>query len=215
VSAGKHRIAVVDTGSGNLRSVEKALAVSGGDVVVSGDPAIIARADKIVVPGQGAFGGCVAGLDAQGGALRAAISERLAGGTPYLGLCLGLQILFDASDESEGCKGLGVIPGRVVRFNVPAPLKIPHMGWNPCRQGPAASTPMGTALLRGIPDGTAFYFVHSFYGVPTDPGVVALQSDHGLDFCAAVALDNVFACQFHPEKSQAAGLMLLANFVTL
>ena len=215
MSAGKHRIAVVDTGSGNLRSVEKALAVSGADVVVSGDPAVIARADKIVVPGQGAFGGCVAGLDAQGGALRAAISERLASGTPYLGLCLGLQILFDSSDESEGCKGLGVIPGTVVRFNVAAPLKIPHMGWNPCQQGPAARTRMGQALLREIPDGTAFYFVHSFYAVPTHPEVVALHSDHGIDFCAAVARDNIFACQFHPEKSQAAGLRLLANFVKL
>jgi len=215
VSSGKHRIAVVDTGSGNLRSVQKALSVSGGDVVVSGDPEVIARADKIVVPGQGAFGGCVAGLDAAGGALRAAISDALASGTPYLGLCLGLQILFDTSDESADCKGLGVIPGRVVRFKVPAPLKVPHMGWNPCRQGSAARTPMGTALLRDIPDGTAFYFVHSFYGVPIDPDVVALQSDHGFDFCAAVARDNLFACQFHPEKSQAAGLRLLHNFVTL
>jgi imidazole glycerol-phosphate synthase subunit HisH len=215
VSPGKHRIAVVDTGSGNLRSVHKALSVSGGDVVVSGDPDVIARADKIVVPGQGAFGGCVAGLDARGGALRAAISERLAIGTPYLGLCLGLQILFDTSDESADCKGLGVIPGRVVRFKVPAPLKIPHMGWNPCRQGPAARNSMGMALLRDIPDGTAFYFVHSFYGVPADPEFVALQSDHGFDFCAAVVRDNIFACQFHPEKSQAAGLRLLANFVTL
>lgn len=213
--SGKHRIAVVDTGSGNLRSVHKALSVSGGDVVVSGDPEVIAGADKIVVPGQGAFGGCVAGLDAGGGALRAVISERLSIGVPYLGLCLGLQILFDTSDESPDCKGLGVIPGVVVRFKVPAPLKIPHMGWNPCEQGPAARTPMGTALLRDIPDGTAFYFVHSFYGVPTDPNAIALQSDHGFVFCAAVARDNIFACQFHPEKSQAAGLRLLHNFVTL
>lgn len=216
------RIAVVDTGSGNLRSVEKALVAAGAEVSVTGDADEVARADKVVVPGQGAFGGCVAGLDKNGGALRAAVLAAIGKGTPYLGLCLGLQVLFAGSEEDATCRGLGVIPGRVVRFptgmtaaEAAGPtatrLKIPHMGWNDCWRGEAASR---TSVLADTPDGTSFYFVHSYYAVPADARDIALQTEHGLRFCAAVARDNIFACQFHPEKSQVAGLSLLRRFVS-
>ncbi len=205
------RLAIVDTGSGNLRSVQKALEAVGADAAVTSDPDAVVRADKVVVPGQGAFGGCVAGLERGGGALGQAVREIVAAGKPYLGLCLGLQILFDESDENPGVRGLGIIPGRVVRFQIPAPLKVPHMGWNDCHRGPAAAR---TPVLGDIPEGTSFYFVHSYYAVPSSHDVVALEAEHGVRFCAAVARDNVFACQFHPEKSQAAGLALLHSFVT-
>jgi glutamine amidotransferase len=203
------RVAIVDTGSGNLRSVEKALAAAGADPVVTADPDVVAAADKIVVPGQGAFGGCVAGLDRGGGALRAAVLEQVRAGKPYLGLCLGLQILFDGSDESPDCRGLGLLPGRVRRFEVKPPDKIPHMGWNEVRRGPAAGVPG----LQATPDGTYFYFVHSYYPVPDVDADVALYSEYGGRFCAAAARDNVLAVQFHPEKSQAAGIALLSRFV--
>jgi glutamine amidotransferase len=206
----KPTVAVADTGSGNLRSVEKALALAGADVVITSDADRLARADKVVVPGQGAFGGCVAGLDRGGGALRAAVLDAIAAGRPYLGICLGLQVLFDASEEDPTCRGLGVIPGRVRRFEARPGLKIPHMGWNATHRGPAAGP-----VLETTPDGTFFYFVHSYYPEPARADDVALSSDHGAPFCVAVARDNVFACQFHPEKSQAAGLALLRRFVAV
>jgi glutamine amidotransferase len=204
----KITVAVADTGSGNLRSVEKALTVAGADVVVTSDADRLARADKIVVPGQGAFGGCIAGLDRDGGALREAVLEVIRAGRPYLGICLGLQVLFEASEEDPSCRGLGVFEGRVRRFVDRPGLKIPHMGWNDTRRGPAV-----TDVLATTPEGTHFYFVHSYYPDPTRAEDVALTSEHGARFCVAVARDNVFACQFHPEKSQAAGLALLRRFV--
>jgi glutamine amidotransferase len=224
------RVVIVDTGSGNLRSVEKALTAAGADARVSSDPAAVATADKVVVPGQGAFGGCVAGLGRQGGALRQAVLESIRAGKSYLGICLGLQVLFDGSEEEPGCPGLGVLPGTVVRFPFArndtrpdrsppeaaqesgaagAALKVPHMGWNACRRGAAGAN----AALAGTPDGTYFYFVHSYYPAPARDEDVALWSDYGVRFCAAVARDNVFACQFHPEKSQTAGLHLLSRFL--
>jgi glutamine amidotransferase len=202
------RVAVADTGSGNLRSVEKALATAGADVVVTSDADALARADKLVVPGQGAFGGCVAGLDRGGGALREAVVGAIGAGKPYLGICLGLQVLFEASEEDPACRGLGVFAGRVRRFADTPGLKIPHMGWNQTRRGPAR-----TDVLGDTPDGSFFYFVHSYYPAPARAEDVALSSEHGVPFCAAVARDNVFACQFHPEKSQAAGLALLRRFI--
>jgi imidazole glycerol-phosphate synthase subunit HisH len=205
----KPRVAVADTGTGNLRSVEKALITAGADVTVTSDPDAIARADKIVVPGQGAFGSCMAGLTRAGGALEQAVRGAITAGRPYLGICLGLQVLFEGSEEEPSCPGLGIIPGRVRKF-APAPgLKIPHMGWNVTRSGLAGGAP----ALAGIPDGTFFYFVHSYYPDPERAADVALHSDHGTTFCAAVARDNIFACQFHPEKSQAAGLAILRAFV--
>ncbi len=209
-SLARPRVAIVDTGSGNLRSVEKALFVAGADPVVTSDADAIAAADKIVVPGQGKFGACLVGLEKNGGALKQVVTESVKSGKPYLGICLGLQILFEGSDEDEHLQGLGIIPGRVERFAVPPPMKVPHMGWNACERGPAAAR----APLSSTPEGTYFYFVHSFYPVPTDPRDVALTSDYGGPFCAAVARDNVFACQFHPEKSQDAGLSLLRGFLS-
>jgi len=209
---GKPNVAIVDTGSGNLRSVEKALALVGADPAVTQDADRVARADKIVVPGQGAFGACMAGLSRNGGALREAVLATIRTGKPCLGICIGMQILFESSEEEPNCPGLGLLRGRVEKFRVSPPLKIPHMGWNACRRvDGGASSP----LLDTTPDGTYFYFVHSFYPVPEDPRVVALRSDHGGGFCAAIAQGNLFACQFHPEKSQRAGLGLLSRFVSI
>ncbi|MCB9559518.1 MAG: imidazole glycerol phosphate synthase subunit HisH [Kofleriaceae bacterium] len=206
-------IAVVDVCSGNLRSVEKALAHVGGDVVLTSDPDTIRRADQVVVPGQGAFGEFARGLAGRG--LEAALREALASGKPFLGICLGLQVLFDDSEEQGPVTGLGLVPGHVVKFRRPAelpadaPFKIPHMGWNQVRHAGAGTEP----LLSGIPDGSYVYFVHSYHVVPADPGVTVLECDYGGRFCAAIRRDNLFACQFHPEKSQRVGLRLLENFV--
>jgi glutamine amidotransferase len=206
------RIAIVDTGSGNLRSVEKALAVCGADGFVTRDADQVASADKVVLPGQGAFGAYVAGLDHEGGALRQAALAAIRKGKPYFGICMGLQVLFDGSEEEPGAAGFGLLPGQVVKFKVGMPLKVPHMGWNACRR-PDGAAP--SPLLADTADGTYFYFVHSFYPVPADSRDVALRAEHGGAFCAAVARDNIFACQFHPEKSQRAGLALLSRFVSL
>jgi glutamine amidotransferase len=201
-------VAVADLGSGNLRSVEKALAAVGASPIVTADPDRIARADRLVVPGQGAFGACAAGLDRNGGALREAIGAAIRDGRPFFGICIGMQLLFEGSEENPNARGFGVLPGRVLRFADRAGLKVPHMGWNETRRGPAESR-----ALSELPDGAFFYFVHSYYPEPARPEDVALTSEHGVRFCAAVARDNLFACQFHPEKSQAAGLALLRRFV--
>ncbi len=202
------RVVVADSGSGNLRSVEKALTAAGADAVVSADADTVARADKLVVPGQGAFGACAVGLDRGGGALRQAVLEVIRSGRPFFGICIGMQLLFERSEENPEARGLGVLPGRVVRFTDRPGLKIPHMGWNRTARGPARSPSVGT-----IPDGDFFYFVHSYYPEPARAEDVALTSEHGTPFTCAVARDNVFGCQFHPEKSQAAGLALLRQFV--
>jgi glutamine amidotransferase len=207
------RVAVADTGSGNLRSVEKALAMAGADVIVTTDADQVAAADKVVVPGQGAFGGCVAGLSRDGGALGQAVLQAIRAGRPYLGICLGLQVLFEASEEDPTCRGLGVLPGQVRRFAERPGLKIPHMGWNATQPGQAQA--QASPVLAQTSPETFFYFVHSYYADPARPADVALETEHGVRFCAAVARDNIFACQFHPEKSQQAGLALLRSFVTL
>jgi glutamine amidotransferase len=206
-------IVVVDYGMGNLRSVAKALAHVAPDreVVVSADPAIIGRADRVVLPGQSAMPDCMTGLIASGlvQTVREAMRER-----PFLGICLGLQMLFDDSEEGPtAC--LGVLPGHVVRFREVAMslpdgsrLKVPHMGWS--RVHPTRAHP----LWRGIADGERFYFAHSFHPVPADPALIAATVDYPLPFTCAIARANIFATQFHPEKSQRAGLALLANFVT-
>ena len=204
-------IAVVDTGSGNLRSVEKALAHVGGRPIVTADPEVVRRADKLVVPGQGAFAGCMRGL---AGGLGDAVREALAAGRPYLGICLGLQVLFEESEEHHGgataapVRGLGVLPGKVVRFRPADPrLKVPHMGWN------SLHLRRPDPLLAGIAEGAHAYFVHSYRAVPADPDVTVVSAAYDGEVCAAVRQDNVFAVQFHPEKSQAVGLKILANFV--
>lgn len=201
-------VAVIDTGSGNLRSVQKALAKVGGKPVVTSDPDVVRRADRVVVPGQGAFGQWVKALTARG--LEESLREVIAGGRPYLGICLGLQVLFDQSEEQGPVNGLGLLGGDVVKFRpTDRALKVPHMGWN------AVAQRSDDPLLRGIAPGAYFYFIHSYYVVPKDDGIVALTAEYGQQFVAAVRKDNVFACQFHPEKSQAVGLKLLANFVEL
>jgi len=200
-------IAIVDYGMGNLRSVQKGLERVGAAVEISRDPDRLLRADKVVLPGVGAFGDAMAELQRQG--LIDPLRQVIEGGRPFLGICLGLQLLFDASCEGGDCRGLGVIPGQVVRFNLARPWKVPHMGWNSvnvCRRAP---------ILEGIAQGEYFYFVHSYYVVPRDRALVALDTDYGGPFCSMIWRDNVFATQFHPEKSQAAGLRLLENFARL
>lgn len=202
-------IAIVDYGMGNIRSVEKAFAKIGADVRITADPKVIADAKGIVLPGVGAFKDCMRNLDDL--RLLDSIVKEIAKGKPYLGMCLGLQILFAESEEFGFCKGLGVFPGKVVKFRFEKGgesegLKIPHMGWNTAR------------LLRkppifdGIQDNSYFYFVHSFYVVPEDAGIVAARTDYGVDFVSMVWKDNIFATQFHPEKSQGLGLKILKGF---
>jgi imidazole glycerol-phosphate synthase subunit HisH len=199
-------IAIVDVCSGNLRSVERALARAGGDVTVTRDAHTVRRADKLVVPGQGAFGMFMRGLVERG--LGDAIREAIASGRPFLGICLGMQVLFESSEEQGPCDGLGVIAGRVVRIAPAGPhIKVPHIGWN--RVVHHRADPM----LAGVADGAHVYFDHSYHAVPADPAIVALDSDHGIPITAAIRRDNIFACQFHPEKSQTVGLQILRNFV--
>jgi glutamine amidotransferase len=200
-------IAIIDYQMGNLRSVQKGFEKVGQCAVITSDPAELAAADKIVLPGVGAFGDAIAELKRRN--LVGPIREAVAAGKPFLGICLGLQLLFDVGYEGGEFQGLGILRGKVVRFDLPGEFKVPHMGWNRgeiLRESP---------VLQGIPSGTFFYFVHSYYCVPDDPGVVAIQSDYGHLFCAAVWRENLFATQFHPEKSQADGLRLLKNFAEL
>ena len=195
-------IAIVDVCSGNLRSVERALAHVGADVVVTRDPETVRRADKIVVPGQGAFAVFMRGLEERG--LGPVLREAIASGKPYLGICLGMQVLFEHSEEGD-VPGLGVLAGKVVKFRpTDRTLKVPHMGWNRVVE---------KQPVAGLSDGDHLYFVHSYHVVPADPSVVALEATHGVTFCAAIQNANLFACQFHPEKSQQVGLGLLKTFV--
>ena len=198
------RIAVVDYGMGNLRSVWKALERSApeAEVRVTADPVAIASADRVVVPGQGAMPDCMRQLN-ESGAREAVVEATRA--KPFLGICIGLQMLFERGEEGDTA-GLGLLPGRVPRFAAPG-LKIPHIGWNEVMQ--QGSHP----LWAGIPDRSRFYYVHSYYPAPTNPALTAATSVYGAPFTCAVARDNIFAVQFHPEKSQSAGLQLLSNFV--
>ena len=199
-------IAVVDYGMGNIRSVSKALehVAPRDEVRVTADPAAIRAADRVVVPGQGAMPDCMRQLAASGA--REAVIEAAAT-KPFLGICIGLQMLFEHGEEGD-TPGLGLLPGRVPRFpSSDASLKIPHMGWNEVMQA------RPHALWNGIPDRSRFYFVHSYYPEPSDRAMTAGTCAYGISFTCAVARDNIFAVQFHPEKSQASGLQLLANFV--
>ena len=198
-------IAIVDYGMGNLRSVAKAFERLGAAAEVTRDPARIASAPGVVLPGVGAFGACMANLTSLG--LVEPVKQAIAAGQPFLGICLGMQLLFDESEEFGPVAGLGVLRGRVVRYPPSHELKVPHMGWNSVRV--ARRTP----ALAGIDDGDYVYFVHSYYPVPADAGVVATTTGYGVEFASSVARDNVFACQFHPEKSQRVGLRILENFV--
>jgi glutamine amidotransferase len=202
-------IAVIDYEMGNLRSVQKALERVGAHAVVTRDPAVIAAASAAVLPGVGAFGMCMENLARHG--LVQPVKDFVATGRPFLGICLGMQLLFDESEEFGPVRGLGILPGRVVRFAPdPAGLrKVPHMGWN------ALQVLRRAPHLEGLDDGAEVYFVHSYYPVPSDPRVIATTTEYGGAFASSVWLENVFACQFHPEKSQRAGLRILANFAAL
>jgi glutamine amidotransferase len=202
-------IAIIDYGMGNLRSVQKGFERVGCEAIVTADPKVVLEADKIVLPGVGAFPDCMRNLE-QGGFIEPLLRV-IREGRPFLGICLGLQLLFTESEEFGVHQGLNVIPGRVVRFpeRMTAEgenLKVPHMGWNQLviRRRPAA--------FEGIEEGANFYFVHSFYVVPKDESVVATTTTYGIEFCSSVWKDNIVATQFHPEKSQEKGLQILKNF---
>jgi glutamine amidotransferase len=200
-------IAIIDYGMGNLRSVQKALEAVGQPALVTSDPDRVRAADKVVLPGVGAFADAIAELRRTG--LGEAFVAAVAAGKPCLGVCLGLQLLFDASEEDGLHEGLGLLPGRVVRFASAPGIKVPHMGWNTLR----VLRPV--PLLKGLGPDPAVYFVHSYYAVPEDPGDVAAEADHPHPFAALVWRDNLMACQFHPEKSQGVGLAMYANFAAL
>ena len=202
-------IALLDYGSGNLRSVEKALRKVGADLLVTTRPEVLREARAVVLPGVGAFDDCISAMQRQ--ELLGAVKDFIKTGQPFLGICVGYQALFEKSEEFNSCAtGLGVFSGKVVRFTERPGLKIPQIGWNQL-----AITRPDCPLYAGIPDGSYVYFVHSFYPQPVDTSIVATRTEHGDNFASSVWRDNVFATQFHPEKSQAVGLRLLQNFVSL
>ena len=194
-------IVIVDYGMGNLFSIYNALDYVGGSPRIVRDPEDLKGADGIVVPGVGAFGSCMSQLSKFESSLLRSFQE----GVPMLGICVGMQVLFDESEESPGAPGLGWIKGKVV--HLPEGVMIPQMGWNDL------SIKRPVPMLDGISDGDMFYFVHSYYGLPKDRSVIAATSDYGTEVTAAVIKDNLFATQFHPEKSVAKGLRILTNFV--
>jgi glutamine amidotransferase len=200
-------IVIIDYGMGNLRSVQKAIEAVGHEATITSDPEQVRRAGKVILPGVGAFRDAAAELRRTG--LGEAICEVVRAGKPCLGVCLGLQLLFDASEEDGEHQGLGLLPGRVVRFPHAPGLKIPHMGWNTLRILKPAP------LLKGLEPEPSVYFVHSYHAVPDDPDDVAAESEHGRPFAAMVWRENLMACQFHPEKSQRVGLTMYANFAAL
>ncbi|MDD5440517.1 MAG: imidazole glycerol phosphate synthase subunit HisH [Candidatus Omnitrophica bacterium] len=203
-------ITIVDYGMGNLRSVYNALKALNADVTVSDKPAMVEKADKLVLPGVGAFKDTMDELHKR--KLVSPVRKFIASGRPYLGMCLGLQILFDESEEgASGVDGLGIFKGSVKKFKPDKGCKIPHMGWN------TVAFSGGTEPLNaGIPDRSYFYFVHSYYADPVDKGIIAGRTEYcGVDFAAYVVKDNIYAVQFHPERSQMLGLKFLENFVRL
>jgi glutamine amidotransferase len=197
-------IALVDYGAGNLRSVENALREVGARVVVTHDPDALRGADRVVVPGQGSMPACAAAMQASG--VADALREAIASGRPVLGICVGLQLLFEDGEEGGGAKGLGLVPGRVARL--PEGVKLPHIGWSRVR---AVGEP--SALFAPM-DGEYVYFAHS-YAAPAEAPGVALVAEHGRPYCAALARGNLFGVQFHPEKTQKVGLALLERFVRI
>ena len=196
------RVAIIDYGVGNLRSVEKAFAATGCEAMVTGDESELRKADRLVLPGVGAFGACVKALSERG--FDRLVRERVRSGTPLLGVCVGMQLLFEESDEFGSTRGLGLMRGRVRRFQ--NDLVVPHVGWNRIHQRQAH------ALFEGVDDGAFCYFVHSFYCEAADESVVVGQTEYGGRYASVVAQGNVCGVQFHPEKSQDVGLRMLRNF---
>lgn len=200
-------ITIVDYGMGNLRSVQKAFERIGAEAVIASQPREVAAAERLVLPGVGAFRDAIAELRRKD--LVTPVLDHLAAGKPFLGICLGLQLLFDVSDEGGQHEGLGVLRGRVERFPEQPGFKVPHMGWNRLNRSGDCS------VFNDTPDDAYFYFVHSYHVVPADESVVASRTDYIVPFVSAVARDNLFAVQFHPEKSQRHGLALLKNFAEM
>ena len=199
--------AIIDYDAGNLRSVEKALQALGEETVITRDRDEILSADRVILPGVGAFGDAMEKLHQYG--LVEIIRQVVQKGTPFLGICLGLQLLFEESEESQGVLGLGILKGKIRRIPDTPGLKIPHMGWNSLILRP------GTRLFSGLGEEPYVYFVHSYYLEAADPEIVAASADYGVVIHAAVESGNVFACQFHPEKSSDTGLQILKNFISL
>jgi glutamine amidotransferase len=197
-------IAIIDYGMGNLRSVQKGFEKVGFQAVITSDPAVVASAKKVVLPGVGAFEDAIAELKRKN--LVSSVLDAINSGKPFLGICLGLQMLFENSYENGRHQGLGVLKGDCVRFELPDEYAIPHMGWN---QLLLRRTP---PILNGLSEGAYVYFVHSYYVVPEDIEVIATETDYGGRFCSMIWRDNIFATQFHPEKSQTEGLKILKNF---
>jgi glutamine amidotransferase len=203
-------IAIIDYGAGNLGSVYKAFKYIGADVQVTADPEVVERADSLVLPGVGAFSHCMQGLESVN--LTGATRKFIESGRPFLGICVGLQMLFDESEERGEACGLRILPGKVVKFRFPdrtENLKVPHIGWNTLSFRPDAP------MFQGLNQGDRAYFVHSYYPDPADSGVVTATSEYGYSFCCAIQRGNVHATQFHPEKSGAVGLQILRNFIHL
>ena len=201
------KVGIIDYGGGNLRSVANALRELGEDPLIVASPAEVADATHLILPGQGAFGDCMERLEARG--LLPFLTDWIAADRPYFGICVGYQILFDRSEEAPGVAGLGVVSGVVRRFVNEPGLKIPHMGWN-C----ALATHGATPVWQGLGEEPYFYYVHSYFPDPGDPGVVVAQTTYGNQtFAAAIERGRMFACQFHPEKSQDAGIRLMRNFL--
>ena len=200
-------IAIIDYDAGNIKSVEKAMLLLGQEVTITGDREEILKADKVILPGVGAFGDAMGNLRRTG--LDRVIRETVDKGIPFLGICLGLQLLFERSDEAPGVEGLGILKGEILRIPEADGLKIPHMGWN------SLHLEHNGRLFRGIREGEYVYFVHSYYLKSEDENIVKASTEYGVHIHASVEKDNVFACQFHPEKSSDAGIRILKNFVEL
>ena len=200
-------IAIIDYDAGNIKSVEKALLLLGQEVVITGGREEILKADKVILPGVGAFGDAMANLRKTG--LDQVIREVTGRGTPFLGICLGLQLLFERSGEAPGVEGLGILKGEILRIPDSEGLKIPHMGWN------SLHLENDGRLFRGISEGAYVYFVHSYYLKAADESIVKASTEYSTHIHASVEKDNVFACQFHPEKSSDVGIQILRKFVEL
>lgn len=200
-------IAIIDYDAGNLKSVEKALVSLGEEVLVSRDSSEILQADKIILPGVGSFGDAMNNLDKFG--LVDTIKQVTGNGTPFLGICLGLQLLFKESDETPGAEGLDILPGKILKIPAKEGFKIPHMGWNSLDVKP------GAKLFKGLEGNPYVYFVHSYYLKAADENIVAASTEYTTHIHASVESGNVFACQFHPEKSSEVGLKILKNFASL
>lgn len=199
--------AIIDYDAGNIRSVEKALQALGEEAIVTRDRETILKADRVILPGVGAFGDAMDKIRSYG--LEEVIKEVVANKTPFLGICLGLQLMFERSDESDGVPGLGLLKGEILRIPDAPGLKIPHIGWN------SLTYPNKGRLYEGIPENSYVYFVHSYYLKAGEDDIVVAATQYGTDIHASVEKDNIFACQFHPEKSSDVGLTILKNFIKI